>query len=152
MPQSVLSEVLDTGHVLGQLQVLLFEPREGTRHRAALLMVEDAVVVLTTCALTSHLIVSKAQVKVLVLWIDGKLRRGPHIKKIQPKMATRTMALIKAAGCTWRATLDEARQLYTPMVRPAVIYGAFIWHSLRKTTIKGLGLIPKLAILQSKCL
>lgn len=82
--------------------------------------------------LGAHQIVPKAQLKVLGLWTDGELQWGPHIKKVQTKMTTQTMALTKVAASTWGATLNKARQAYTAIVRPVVTYGASVWHSPRE--------------------
>ena len=97
-------------------------------------------------------ILPKATLKVLSLWIDGKLRWGPHIKETQAKMTAQTMALTKVATSTWGATLNKARQVYTAVVRPAMTYGATIWHTPKDTKTKGLGPVAKLLPLQNKCL
>ena len=73
--------------------------------------------------LGAHQISPKAELKVLGLWIDGKLRRGPHIGGIQSKLASQSMALTKVAASTRGATLSKARQAYTAVVRP----GNDIW-------------------------
>lgn len=60
--------------------------------------------------LGSHQITPRVELKVLGLWIDGKLRWGPYIKKIQGRMASPKMQLIKVAGSTWGSTFNKARQ------------------------------------------
>lgn len=75
-----------------------------------------------TVDLGNHQISPQAELKVPGLWIDGKLRWGPHIKKIQAKMVTQTIALTKVAASTWGATLNKARQVYSAVVRPAMIW------------------------------
>ena len=42
----------------------------------------------------------KASIRVLGLHIDGKLRWGPHIKEVRPKLATQDLTLSKTAGST----------------------------------------------------
>ena len=102
--------------------------------------------------LETHQIAPKAQLKVLGLWIDGKLRWGPHIKEIQTKMSTQSMALTKVATSTWGATLNKARQVYTAVVRPAMTHGASVWHLPKDSRKKGTGSVAKLVTLQNKCL
>ena len=64
-----------------------------------------------------------------------------------------SLALTKIATSTWGATLNKARQVYTAVIRPAMIYGASIWHMPSEPNErKGAGLITKLITLQNKCL
>lgn len=81
---------------------------------------------ITTIDLGKHQIASKVQLKVLGLWIDSKLQWGPHIKETHAKMVFQLLALTKIATSTWGATFNKARQVYTAMVRPAMLYGASI--------------------------
>lgn len=61
--------------------------------------------------LGTHQISPKTELKVLGLWIDGKLRWGPHIKEIQAKLSSQSLALTKVTVSTWGATLNKARQV-----------------------------------------
>lgn len=79
--------------------------------------------------LGEHQVPPMTQLKVLGLWIDGKLRWAPHIKETHAKMASQSLALTKIATSTWGATLNKARQVYTAVVRPAMSYGAAILHT-----------------------
>lgn len=58
--------------------------------------------------LSAHPISPKAELKVLGLWIDGKLRWDPHIKETQAKMGSQSLALTKVAASTPGATLNKA--------------------------------------------
>lgn len=98
--------------------------------------------------LGEHQVTPKAQLKVLGLWIDGKLRWGPHIKETHAKMASQSLALTKIAASTWGATLNKARQVYTAVVRPTMTYGASIWHMPREPNRKSVGPIAKLITLE----
>ena len=102
--------------------------------------------------LSAHQISPKAELKVLGLWINGKLRLGPYIKEIQSKMVAQSMALTKVAASIWGATLSKAWQVYTAVVYLAMSYGATIWHTPRKIKMKGPGPAAKLTTLQNKCL
>lgn len=56
------------------------------------------------------------------------------------------------AGTTWEATLQKARQVYTAAVKPAMTYGAAIWHPQPGTSEAKMTHVRKLAIEQNKCL
>jgi len=55
---------------------------------------------------------------------------------------------------TWGASLPQARQVYSSVVRPALVYGAAIWHTPAKDPrkAKAKGLAAKLQPIQNKCL
>lgn len=44
-------------------------------------------------------------------------------------MATQMLALGRTTGSTWGATFKNARQIYTAIVRPAIVFGSPIWHT-----------------------
>jgi hypothetical protein len=94
----------------------------------------------------------KASVRVLGVWLDTKLKWGPHYKQIQHKMTTQTQALSRVAAATWGATFQNARQLYTAIIRPAITYGAGTWHSTSDSPAKSKGLATRLATIQNQCL
>ena len=48
--------------------------------------------------------------------------------------------------------MNNARQVYTAAVRPAVTHGAAIWHTPKETRSKGLGPAAKVMTIQNKCL
>ena len=70
--------------------------------------------------LNKHQIHFKAQLKILGLWIDGKLQWGLHIKETQTKIALQLLAPTKIATSTWEAMLNKARQVYTAVVQSAM--------------------------------
>ena len=84
--------------------------------------------------------------------IYWQLRWGPHIKKVQAKMAAQTMAFTKVTTSIWGATLNKARQVYTAVVWPTITYGAVVWYSPKRSRIKGPRSAAKLTTLQNKCL
>lgn len=75
----------------------------------------------------------KADIWVLGVQLDTKLKWGPHVKKVQAKMTTQTQALTKLTASTWGATFMRARQVYSAMVRPAITYGSTVWYSFAGT-------------------
>jgi len=72
---------------------------------------------------------AKADIRVLGVQIDTKLVWGAHIKKIEAKMITQMQALNRLGASTWGATFARARQIYSMVVRPAITYGAEVWHT-----------------------
>lgn len=91
-------------------------------------------------------------IRVLGLYIDSKLRWGPHLATIRAKMESQKRALTVVAGTTWGATLQKARQVYTAVVKSAMIYGAAIWHAPPGTSEAKMTHVKKLAIEQNGCL
>jgi hypothetical protein len=67
-------------------------------------------------------------VRVLGLLLDSKLSWKAHIDAVNQKMKTQMYALSRTATSTWGATLEKARQIYLAVIRPAVSYGAALWH------------------------
>ena len=77
-----------------------------------------------------HVVSPRPVIRVLGVQIDSKLRWGPQIRFIQAKMARQNLALSRVAASTWGATFPKARQVFSAMIRPAITYGAPIWHSI----------------------
>src|SRR5436853_6634461 len=101
----------------------------------------------------------KPSVRVLGVRVDPQLRWGEHVKKVTDKMKTQTNALARTTASTWGATLATARQIYSAVIRPAMAYGAAVWHSNpdggRTVTTRGRrpgGPAQKLNKIQNKCL
>lgn len=65
-------------------------------------------------------------------------------------MTSQTMAPTKVAASTWGATLNNARQVYTAAVRPAITYEAAIQRTPKRTRMKGLGPAAKVMTIQNK--
>jgi hypothetical protein len=66
---------------------------------------------------------------------------------MQEKAGFQIGALARIATSTWGASFLRARQVYSAVVRPALTYGAAIWHSPTKDVNvkgKGQGLAAKL--------
>ena len=102
--------------------------------------------------LNTYQILPKVELKILSMWIDCKSRWGPHIKKVQAKVAAQTMTLTKVSTSTWEATLNKASQVYTAVVRLAMTYGAVVWHSHKDIKARRFGPAIKFFLLQNKCL
>ena len=93
---------------------------------------------------------------ILGVWLDPRLNWGAHVKKVLEKIETHTNALLRTTASTWGATFVRAKQIYNAVIRPAIAYGAAIWHTPTPTegrkSIKPIGAAAKLAKVQNKCL
>src|SRR5579862_5135934 len=76
-------------------------------------------------------------IRILGLQLDSRLRWGPQIEAIDQKMATQMYALSRIAASTWGATMEAARHVYLAVVRPAISYGAALWHSPKEKPLRG---------------
>lgn len=90
-------------------------------------------------------------IKVLGVHIDSKLYWGPHMRSIEAKNATQSLALNRLGASTWGATFAKARQIYKTIVRPAITYSAPVWHQ-RSAGGKPASKEKKLEILQNNSL
>ena len=89
-------------------------------------------------------------VRVLGVWLDTKLRWSAHFREVQRKANAQTGALTRISASTWGASFSRARQVYAAVVRPALAYGAGVWHTPGTDAAKGLA--AKLQPIQNKCL
>ena len=88
--------------------------------------------------------------RVLGVWLDTKLQWAAHAREVKKKALVQQYALRRVTASTWGATFVRARQLYTAVVRPAVIYGASVWKS--PLGVKTGKLMPLLQSIQNSCL
>ena len=77
-------------------------------------------------------------VRVLGVWLDTKLRWSAHFREVQRKASAQTGALTRITASTWGASFCRARQVYSAVVRPALVYGAGTWHTPGTVIAKGL--------------
>ena len=70
-----------------------------------------------------------ASVRVLGLYIDGKLRYGEHLQQCKAKMVSQERALQCLAGSIWGATFHSCRTVYQTVIVPAMTFAAAVWHS-----------------------
>ena len=83
--------------------------------------------------ITSEAVITPSQsIRVLGFQVDTKLRWGAHLRNIEAKNATQMLAMTRLGASTWGATFSKARQIYTSVVRPAISYGAAVWHRRSK--------------------
>jgi hypothetical protein len=86
----------------------------------------------TTINIDFITIFSKIDIRMLRLQIDIKLKWESHVRKIQKKMIDQFMTLSKISISTWDAIFARIRQIYTTMIRSAIIYEFVVWHILKK--------------------
>ncbi|TVY59574.1 putative RNA-directed DNA polymerase from transposon X-element, partial [Lachnellula suecica] len=73
-----------------------------------------------------------AEVRVLGVWLDAKLKWRAHARKVAAKAASQAGALTRITASTWGASLVRARLIYSSVIRPAITYGAPTWHEPSK--------------------
>lgn len=93
----------------------------------------------------------KTDIRILGVQLDTKLRWGPHLREVEGKNATQMLAMSRLGASTWGATFARARTIYTTVVRPALTYGASVWHN-RGTTGRLAGKEKRLELLQNQAL
>lgn len=94
----------------------------------------------------------KPDIRILSVQVDTKLKWGSHVKKVQEKMVTQTQALTKISASTWEASFTRARQVYSAVIRPAIIYGSTVWHTFTGIKEAKRNTTEKMAIIQNRCL
>jgi hypothetical protein len=92
----------------------------------------------------------KESTRFLGVWLDRKLRWRAHLKKLQAKLATQTVALTRLAASAWGVSFEKAREVYTKVIRSAIAYGASVWHNPTASGGVAKGLARSLLAAQSK--
>jgi hypothetical protein len=68
-------------------------------------------------------------VRVLNMQLDIKLKWDSHVKKIQNKMITQILALIKLTIFIWKVCFKKIKYVYNVVVRFVIIYDNSTWHA-----------------------
>jgi hypothetical protein len=68
-------------------------------------------------------------VRVLSVQFDIKLKWDLHVKKIQNKMITQMLALIKLTIFIWKVCFKKIKHVYNVVVRSVITYDSNTWHS-----------------------
>jgi hypothetical protein len=92
----------------------------------------------------------KESTRFLGVWLDRKLRWRSHLKKLQAKLATQTLALTRLAASAWGVSFEKAREVYTKVIRSAIAYGASAWHHPTARGGEAKGIARSLLTAQSK--
>jgi predicted RNA binding protein with dsRBD fold (UPF0201 family) len=83
-------------------------------------------------------------VRVLNVQFDIKLKWDSHIKKIQNKMITQMLALIRLTIFTWKACFKKIKHMYNVVVRFVITYDSSTWHASHDRSDTILSLTNKL--------
>jgi hypothetical protein len=89
-------------------------------------------------------------VRVLSVQLDIKLKWNSHIKKIQNKMITQMLALIKLTIFIWKACFKKIKHMYNVFVRFVITYDNSTWHASRDRSDTTLSLTNKFIDLQKQ--
>lgn len=76
-------------------------------------------------------------VRILGLQLDSRLRWKTQTETTDRKMETQMYALSRIPASTWGATMGKARHVYLAVVRPAMSYGAALWHCPKEKLLCG---------------
>ncbi|GAB1319515.1 hypothetical protein MFIFM68171_09725 [Madurella fahalii] len=88
----------------------------------------------------------------LGVWLDRKLSFKEHKKRVDAKMATQTLALIRLAAKTHGVRIERAREIYTKVVRSVLSYGATAWHTPTPLGVPPRGIARNFQATQTRCL
>ncbi len=94
----------------------------------------------------------EANIRVLGLQVDSKLRWGPHIAQLKAKSTNQGRAIKCLAGSTWGVTFQKCRLVYNAVMRPMLTFAASIWYQSKGTSEAIKSHIKRLAIIQNDCL
>ncbi len=93
---------------------------------------------------------STIMMRVLSVQFDIKLKWNSHIKKIQNKMITQMLALIRLTIFTWKACFKKTKHVYNVVVRFVITYDSSMWHASHDRSYTTLFLTNKLIDLQKQ--
>jgi hypothetical protein len=68
-------------------------------------------------------------IRVLSVQLDIKLKWNSHVKKIQNKVITQMLALIKLTIFIWRIRFKKIKQVYNVVVQFVITYDNNTWHA-----------------------
>ncbi|KAM4063456.1 reverse transcriptase (RNA-dependent DNA polymerase) [Hirsutella rhossiliensis] len=88
----------------------------------------------------------------LGVWLHRKLQWGPHLKQIQTKFQRQRVALTALAASAWGCRLSRAREIYTKVIRSAIVYGGPAFHTPTPSNGRPRGVARALCSLQTTCL
>jgi hypothetical protein len=89
-------------------------------------------------------------VRVLNVQLDIKLKWDSHVKKIQNKMITQMLALIRLTIFIWDVCFKKTKHVYSVVVRFFITYDSSTWHASHDRSDTTLFLTNKLINLQKQ--
>ena len=72
---------------------------------------------------------SRDHARFLGIWLDRKLNWRKHTQEMLKKAKTQVRALTVSATATWGCDLFRAREIYTKVIRAALVYGCPAYHT-----------------------
>ena len=93
---------------------------------------------------------TKTYIRLLGVQIDTKLKWGPHMKSVSEKASSLLLATGRISSSTWGAGLEKSRLLYQTIVKPAILYGAGVWHGPQGTETACKAIVKKLETIQNQ--
>ncbi|RKF79932.1 hypothetical protein GcM3_050028 [Golovinomyces cichoracearum] len=94
----------------------------------------------------------KAEIKVLGIIVDRKLRWGPQIKHAASKGETAFNAMSRINSFVWGLSLRKSRLIFSAVVRPKMLFGSQRLEFRNDSGIMSNNMINKLSVVQNKCL
>jgi hypothetical protein len=91
------------------------------------------------------------ELKILGFTIKPNLRWNTHVLRVAQKGQAQLHAIRRIVGSTWGLTFQEARLMYTAIIRPTITYGADIWGIQSDGTPASVNLLEPLQKLQNQC-
>ena len=92
------------------------------------------------------------ETRFLGVWLQRKLLWGNHLRALKKRLSVQQRALTGIAASTWGCALEQAREVYTKVIRAAIAYGAVAYHTPTEPQGKPKGIARSLMSYQSQCL
>lgn len=105
-----------------------------------------------SATLAGHRVAPEADIRVLGVQLDSKLRWAPHMREISAKLVIRQKAMQTITGSTWGPSLAAGRRMYSTIARPVLSHGAAVWYTPEGIKGHRKGLNAKLRSTQGKAL
>ena len=86
-----------------------------------------------------------SEARFLGVWLHRKLKWKVHLQKLEEKLKCQGRALTGIAASEWGCSLTRAREIYTKVIRAAMVYGAPVYHIPTEEGGKPRGLARNLA-------
>lgn len=102
--------------------------------------------------LTDHEISAKADIRVLGVQLDSRLRWRPHLRQIEAKLVTRQKAAQIIAGSTWGSSTGASKRIYSAVSRSVMSHGAAAWYTSAEVKGHRKGVDTKLRSIQGRAL
>ena len=90
--------------------------------------------------------------RILGVQIDQKLTGQAHLRTVTARAPEYEKVLRTLAGSNWGASLGATREVYLRGIRPAITYGALLWHRPEGVLAAAKGMTTKLRAIQGRCL